>query len=112
MRRYFCSGKARWRLGRQRPAELGQQQLLITFRLGVACKDQLAPVSGGEMHVEHLHRCELVQSLAHGEPGRVCFQLLFQRDVHAVGKERACSQGRVAKSCSSRFNRPFGVPTR
>jgi hypothetical protein len=66
---------------------LREQQQLVGFGLGVAGEDELAPVGGWEMHVEHLDRRELVERLVHGEPWCTLLELILERDVQAVGKE-------------------------
>ena len=60
---------------------------MVRVRLGVARQHQLAPVGGGQVHVHHLHGCELLQHRARCESGGAGAGVLFQRHVQAISDE-------------------------
>ena len=71
--RGFCADAGSSLLG-QAPSELGEKELLIGLRLGVASEEQLASVGGREMHVEELHGGELLEDYSRGEAGRALLE--------------------------------------
>ena len=60
---------------------------MVRVRLSVARQHQLAPVGGGQMDVDHLHRCELLQHRPWRESGGTGAGVVFQRHVQAIGDE-------------------------
>ena len=75
-------------LGRQSEVESLEQQLQFGLGLGVAREDQLAPIGGGHVYIDHLDGGELLEHAARGEAWGERFELLAERDVQAVGEER------------------------
>ena len=72
---------------RQREFQLGQEQFLIGVRLGIAGQDQDTAVGGRHMHIDHLHRGELLQHRARGQPRSQGLEPLLQGDLQAIGDE-------------------------
>jgi hypothetical protein len=74
-------------LGWQIEPELAEQQFQLRLRLGVAGQDDLSPVRGRHLHVDHLHGGELVEHAARCQTGGERSQPLSQRDLKAIGQE-------------------------
>jgi len=55
--------------------------------LGVAIEQDLAPVGGRQMNVNHLNGGELFERTARGQPGRQGMKATGQGDLHAVGQK-------------------------
>ena len=72
---------------RQGPVHLGQDQLLVFFRLGVTDEDEFSIVGGGEMDVHELDLPEFLQDLPDRQSRCPDTQLVTQRDLHAVSQE-------------------------
>src|SRR5271157_2091290 len=75
----FCRGRSS--LSRR------ARSFLVGGEFGVTAEDQGAAVGGGEMDVEHLDRCKLVEHSSRREAGRQRLEPCTQRDVQAVGQE-------------------------
>ena len=60
---------------------------MVGVGLGVARQDQLTPVGGGQVHVDHLHGGELLQHRPRGESRRARARALLQRHMQAIGDE-------------------------
>ena len=58
--------------------QLLEQALLIFFRVCVARQNERAPVSRGQMHINHLQAGELLQNRSGCEPRRQGAQAMFQ----------------------------------
>jgi hypothetical protein len=71
----------------QLEGELGDEQLLVGVELCVAGEDEGSTVGRGEVDVEHLDGCELVEHGAGREAAGKGPQPGAQRDVQAVGHE-------------------------
>ena len=82
-----CGGDFRGRLGRQREVHAVEEQAKLRLGFGGAGKDDLAPVGGGQMHVDHLNGGELRERASGGEAGREAVQAAGQGDLEAVGEE-------------------------
>ena len=84
----MSGGDFGWGLCREFEFEFVEQKLEFWFRLGGAGHDEFAPVSGGYMHVDHLHGSKLLQHAARGETGRQGAQSFGERDMQTIGKKR------------------------
>ena len=81
-------GRYPWgRLFRQFHFELVQQQLLVAGRIGAPGQDEMPPVSGRQMHIDHLHGGELLQDRPGRQSRGVRSGQVFQRHMQAVGDE-------------------------
>src|SRR6266705_1874386 len=89
-RLYSCSLGTNpwWWLLRQFPSQLGQQDLLVFLRLGVATEYQLAPVGRRKMRVHHLDSRKLFQHRSRGESARQFAQMSAQRHRETIRQER------------------------
>ena len=74
-------------MNRQLEFETIEQELQIGVRLGVASEDNGAPIGGGQMHIEHLDRSELLEDRASRESGSQIAQPARQGDLEAVCQE-------------------------
>ena len=75
------------RLGRQGQVHAVEQQAKLGLGFGVAREDDLTPVGGRQMDIDHLHGGELCQRAAGGEAGSEAVQASGQGDLQAVGEE-------------------------
>ncbi len=75
------------RLGRQGELEALQQDLLVAVGLGIARQDDVAPVGGRQVDVDHLHGLEFFEDGSRGEAGRQGAQAPLEGDLQAVGDE-------------------------
>jgi hypothetical protein len=76
-------GRLRW----QSKFEPIDQELKFGFGMGVAGEQDLAPIGGRQMDVDHLDSGELFERTTCGQPGRQGVKPARQRDLHAVGQE-------------------------
>ena len=62
----------------------------MEFWLGlcVACQQQLTPVGGWQMDIDHLDGGELLESTARSQSRRQCMQATLQRDLQTISQER------------------------
>ena len=67
---------------------MGQQDFLVSLRLGVAREGQLATIGRGKLHVQHLDGGKLVEHSPRCQPASQWPQTGTQRDVQTVGDER------------------------
>src|SRR6185312_15734938 len=97
------------RLRWQFELELVDEELEFGFGMGVAGEENLAPVGGRQMNIDHLDGGELFQRAACGQSRRQGVQATRQRDLHAISQERdedvgfdpfliLVEDGRIAKS--------------
>ena len=71
----------------QREFQLGEEQLLIGLRLGIAGQDQEAAIGGRHPHIDHLHRGELLQCRAWSQTRSEGFEPMLQGNLQAIGDE-------------------------
>jgi hypothetical protein len=64
-----CGDSGRW-LRRQVELEPVDEELEFGFRVGVAGEQDLAPVGGRQMNVDHLDGSKFFERTARGQPGR------------------------------------------
>ena len=76
-----------WWLRRQGEFQLLEQQANLDIGFGMAGKLQFAAVSGRDLHIDHLHRRELVEHAARGETRCQRVQAPRQGGVQAIGQE-------------------------
>jgi hypothetical protein len=62
-----------------------EEERLVVVGLGVAGEDDGAAVSGGDLHVEHLHRAHLRESFGWSEARSEGLEPLLERDPEAIG---------------------------
>ena len=67
-----------------------QQDRLVRLGLGVAGEHDGSSVGGGQMHIDHVHCCHLVQHRSRRQPGRQRPRPLLQRDNKWLYKLRVC----------------------
>ncbi len=77
----------RWRLGRQVQLHLLQQDGLVRFGLGVGGEHDGSSISRGQVHIDHLDGCHLLQHCARRQSRRQSLQPLLQRDLQAIREE-------------------------
>lgn len=73
--------------------QLGQKQLLIGVRLGIARKDQNATIGGRHPHIDPLDWRELLQGGTRGQSRGQRLEAMCQGDLQAVGDEGHLDMG-------------------
>ena len=64
-----------------------QEEFHVVAGLSVARQNDGSSITGGQMHVDHLQRLELFESLTRCQAFCMRAQLLLEGDVQAVGQE-------------------------
>ena len=72
------------RLGWQAELEPVDEKLQFGLRVGVAGQQDLSPVGGRQMDIDHLDGGELFERAASGQPGRQGVEAARESDLHAV----------------------------
>jgi hypothetical protein len=80
-------GYSWWGLWGESKMESFHEKSLVRVGLGVTAQDQGAPISGGEMNIEHLDGGEFVEHGPRGETRCQWLELRSQGDVQAIGHE-------------------------
>src|SRR6266849_5659502 len=81
-----CGDPWRW-LRRQAELEPVDDELEFGFGVGVAGEQDLAPVGGRQMNVDHLDGGKFFERAARSQSGRQGIQTTGQGDLHAVGQK-------------------------
>ena len=74
-------------MGWQAELEPVDQELEFGFGVGVAGEQNLAPVGGRQMDIDHLDGGELFECAPRGQPGRQGMKATGQGDLHAVSQK-------------------------
>ena len=75
------------RLRWQAKLEAVDHELQLGFWMGVASEQDLAPIGGRQMDIDHLDGGELVERAAGGQPRRQSMKAAREGDLHAISQK-------------------------